>query len=57
MGDAADDLYEAEQASWERRMDLRKACPRKDPRERRCSWFINDDSLYQCNACGKVTDL
>jgi hypothetical protein len=55
MGDAADDVCRDMEHAVEMRAALRKACNQKTAGA--CRWFVNDDSLYECRSCGKVTDL
>lgn len=55
MGDMADDAYNAAMKAEEDRQELLALC--EEPEPRKCEFKINDDGLFECSVCGKVTDL
>jgi hypothetical protein len=57
MGDAADDVYASLEFEMTARATLLRICPLKSSKTKKCRWEVNDDSLYECRTCGKVTDL
>jgi hypothetical protein len=56
MGDVADDAERAAEREEELREVLLSVCE-QTPKGKNCIWDINDDGLYECQTCGKVTDI
>lgn len=56
MSDLSDDAFDATLRDEEARWVLRQACGHK-PEHRKCEWSINEDGLFECSACGVVTDI